>query len=48
MHDMDSRFVAYQKYKNDASANQPGINEQFTYMYKEAIESWRNKLKLGH
>ena len=48
MHDMDSGFVTYRKNKNDTSVNESEINEQFIFVYKAAVESWRNELKVSN
>ena len=48
MHDMNSGFVTYRKNKNDTSVNESEINEQFIFVYKAAVESWRNELKVSN
>ena len=48
IHDMDSGFVTYRKNKNDTSVNESEINEKFIFVYKAAVESWRNELKVSN
>ena len=48
MHNMDSGFVTYRKNKNDTSVNESEINEKFIFVYKAAVESWRNELKVSN
>ena len=49
LHDINSGFVTYKKNKEDARPVSHGLqNDEFISVYKNEVETWRKKLKVGN
>ena len=49
LHDISSGFVTYKKNKEDARPVCHGVkNDEFISVYKDEVETWRKKLKVGN